>query len=134
MTKKEIAEALEEVRNQPETGEKVKQEPPQDVSEFWAKILTGKGYNVSSEEIASFIREAEEERRKKTAGKIEELSDQELEEVAGGKGHTNCKFSFENYENCWAEDGCDYAFIWYEGYLCKSSFKSCDLPHRYHPS
>ena len=126
MTKKEIAEALEELRNQPEIGEKVKQDSPEDVSAFWAKVLTEKGYDVSSEEIASFIREAEEERRKKTAGKIEELPDQELEEVAGGYEcdrlykykHPECKYTFHDKENCWAEDGCDVTFIWYDGYLC----------------
>ena len=129
MTKKELAEALEEVRQLPEIGERVKQETPEDVSAFWAKVLTEKGYDVSSEEIASFIQEAEEEQRKKTqenAGKIEEVSDQVLEEVAGGyectqmfkQTHPDCKYTFHDKENCWAEDGCDISFIWYDDYLC----------------
>ena len=118
MTKKELAEALEEVRKQPEIGEKVNEESPRDVPAFWAKVLTEKGYNVTPEEIASFIKEAEEERRKKTAGKIEELSDQELEAVAGGKDHAECYYTFKDRENCWHEDGCDAVYIQYDGYLC----------------
>ena len=120
MNKKELAEALEEVRKQPEIGEKVKQDSPKDVPVFWAKVLTEKGYNVSSEEIASFIQEAEEERKKTTAGKIKELQDQELEEVAGGRWHPQCEYTYKDKENCWAEDGCDNVFIWYDNYICKS--------------
>ena len=117
MTKKELAEALEEVRQLPEIGEN--QERPQDVSAFWAKVLTEKGYTVSSEEVASFIQEAEEERRKKTAGKIEEVSDEMLAEVAGGGDHWDCEFTYKDRENCWAEDACDAVLIDYDSYLCK---------------
>ena len=131
MTKKEIAEALEEARKQPEIAEKVKQETPQDVPAFWAKVLAEKGYNVSPEEITSFIREAEEERRKKTAGKIEELSDQELEAVAGGKDHPECKDTYKDYENCWVEDGCDNILIRYDAYLCKNYLVDCGDVHYY---
>ena len=116
MTKKELAEALEEVRKQPEIGEN--QECPEDVSVFWAKVLTEKGYDVSSEEISSFIQEAEEERRKKTAGKIELLPDQDMEKVAGGGDHAECYYTFKDQENCWHEDGCDFVYIQYDGYLC----------------
>ena len=126
MTKKEIAEALEELRYQPDIGERAKQENTEDVPAFWAKILTEKGYSVSSEEIASFIREAEEERRNKTqenAGKIEELPDQELEAVAGGKDHPKCHYTYKDYENCWREDACDIINIYYLGYLCKTVFE-----------
>ena len=138
MTKKEIAEALEEVRKQPEIGEKVKQETPEDVSAFWAKVLVEKGYNVSPEEIASFIREAEEERRKKTqenTGKIEELSDQELGEVAGGgeviggKGHQDCQDTYRDRENCWYEDACDNVFQDYADYDCLRKNR-CTVSHK----
>ena len=129
MTKKEIAEVLEEVRNQPEIGEKMKQENPEDVPAFWAKVLTEKGFTVSSEEVSSFIREAEEERRKKTAGKIELLPDQDLEKVAGGGDHPECDYTYKDYENCWAEDGCDHVLIKYDGYICKRLEKDCGSVH-----
>ena len=108
---------MEEARKQPEIGEN--QESPQDVPAFWAEVLTEKGYNVSSEEIASYIREAEEERRKKTAGKIEELPDDALSEVAGGGDHWDCEFTYKDGENCWAEDACDAVLIDYDSYQCK---------------
>ena len=133
MTKKEIAEVLEEVRKQPEIAERVKQESPQDISAFWAKILAEKGYNVSSEEIASFIREAEEERRKKTqenAGKIVELSDQELDKVAGGGDHSDCSYTYKDKENCWCYDACDIVDIYYTAYICKYTYK-CNVLTRY---
>ena len=127
MTKKEIADVLEEVRRSPEIVEKVKKDSPQDISAFWAKVLIEKGYNVSSEEIASFIREAEEERRKKTAGKIEELSDQKLAEVAGGKKyHSDCRYTYKNEENCWHDDACDIVYYEYGGYICNHNF-SCGV-------
>ena len=125
MTKKDLAEALEEIRKQPEIAERMKQESvnsPQDVPAFWAEVLAEKGYNVSSEEIAAFIQEAEGERRKKTqehAGKIELLSDQDLEEVAGGGDHPECESSYKDKENCWLSDACDYYINFYSGYICE---------------
>ena len=135
MTKKELAEALEELRNQPEIGKKMKQETPEDVPAFWAEVLTEKGYNVSSGEISSFIREAEEERRQKTADKIAELPDQELEavagggEVIGGKGHQDCQDTYRDRENCWYEDGCDNVFQQYDDYDCLRQNR-CTVTHR----
>ena len=122
MTKKEIADALEEVRYQSEIVEKMKQENPEDVPAFWAEVLAEKGCNVSSDEIASFIREAEEERRKKTqenAGKIDEVPDEMLGEVAGGGDHPNCFYTYKDRENCWQFDACDMVNMIYAGYICK---------------
>ena len=84
------------------------------------KLWLGEKTNAIATLIgASFIREAEEERRKKTAGKIELLSDQDLEEVAGGGDHWDCEFTYKDRENCWAEDACDAVLIDYDSYLCK---------------
>ena len=49
---------------------------------------------------------------------IKEIPLDQLDMVAGGKDHSNCKDTFKNFENCWWEDGCDVALNNYVTYLC----------------
>ena len=46
------------------------------------------------------------------------MPDEALEAVAGGKGHAECKDTFLDRENCWANDGCDFAWNRYKDYYC----------------
>ena len=64
-------------------------------------------------------------KRKAQAAKdeIENLSEQELAEVAGGKGHSDCRDTFKDRENCWVNDGCDHIYEDYRGYLCHYGFR-----------
>ena len=34
-----------------------------------------------------------------------------------------CRHSYQDRENCWSQDGCDYANNKYDGYPCKNSCK-----------
>ena len=130
MENHEIAKVLEAVRTHPETVKMLSNQTPVDTleeaAEIWSKAASGIGHNVSAEEITNYIRESEAEMKRKAQENkegIESLSEQELEEAAGGKGHDNCEFSFKDRENCWVTDACDNAIIYYGGYLCHKFFK-----------
>ena len=131
MDKNEIAKVLEEVRSNPEVVKKLReQKNPETLEEaaaVWAKAAAGLGYDLSEEEISAYIREAAEQMKRRTQEKeagIENLSQQELEEVAGGKApYEVCHDTYRDRENCWLNDGCDNAIVMYPGYLCHKVFR-----------
>ena len=130
MEKSEIAKILEEVRANPDVVEELReQDSPgtlEEVAAVWTKAAVSLGHSVSEEEISAYIREAEEEMRRKaqdTKDEIETLSEQELEDVAGGKGHSQCQVSYKDKENCWIADGCDNVAVVYPGYKCHKLFE-----------
>lgn len=49
----------------------------------------------------------------------------QLDVVTGGTVMPTemCKHSYQDRENCWSQDGCDYANNKYDGYPCKNSCK-----------
>ena len=53
---------------------------------------------------------------------IRELPDEALDEVAGGKDNPACKSTYQDYENCWYDDGCDNIFQIYDEYICHRGF------------
>ena len=58
---------------------------------------------------------------KKGAGNaVNDLSDDDLDAVAGGHGAEDCKFTYEDEENCIVADGCDEVLRRYNGYSIKS--------------
>lgn len=89
-----------------------------------ACIEIGKGFGIdlTPEELRDYLRETAEAQRKRTEDRAEAirlLEDSELDSVAGGKDHSNCKDTFKHEENCWFNDGCDVSFNKYKGeYLC----------------
>ena len=128
MEKNEIAKVLDEIRSNPDVMKELREqktaETPEEIAAVWAKAAAGLGHSVSAEEISAYILEAEGEmKRKAQAAKdgIENLSEQELAEVAGGKGHSDCRDTFKDRENCWYSDGCDHIYQDYKHYVCKRS-------------
>ena len=130
MEKNEIAKILEEVRANPDVVKELReQDSPgtlEEVAAVWTKAAAGLGHSVSEEEILVYIKGTEEEMRRKaqnTKDEIENLSEQELEDVAGGKGHSQCQFSYKDKENCWVTDACDNVAVVYPGYKCHKLFE-----------
>lgn len=99
-----------------------KPESAEDMAAAVGRIAEKMGYDLSPEDIKSALEEAELDRKAKTdsaAEQIKELPDNVLDAVAGGDGHDNCMYSFEDKENCWFKDACDNAWPYYADYLCK---------------
>ena len=93
-----------------------------DKEEALVEIAQRFGYDITREELA----QAFEARSQaiEAAGQVaekaaEELSADQLDHVAGGlHGNYECETSYNDRENCWYDDACDFAFTMYSGYLC----------------
>ena len=130
MEKQELAKILEEVRSNPEAVKDLREqgaaETREEAAAIWAKAAASLGHDVSAEEILAYIRDSEEEMKRRTragAEGIEQISDREAEEAAGGKGHDKCQVSYKDRENCWFADACDNVAVIYPGYKCHKFFE-----------
>ena len=126
MSSKEIFKMLEVLRTDPKAQELLAgYGKPEDESKALAEVAGKLGYDISAEELRSCMEEAEKrirENTKVTAEVIEQLPDEDLSKVAGGKRHSDCKDTFKDRENCWFNDGCDIVNNHYDDYLCHLSY------------
>ena len=116
---------MEALKNDPKAKELLKgMSKPKTKEEIIAAYidLAGKlGITLSEEDAESFVAEEKDvaSRSEIAAKAIQALPDDELENVAGGKGdNPECKDTYEDRENCWITDGCDILIIGYEDYSC----------------
>ena len=126
MATEQVKQFLQAVATDPRAGRILESmaAPENEAAEFRAYLdLAEKlGYAVGEEDLRRAIGELNEEtaaRTEETAGRIRELSADELSEAAGGGDHGNCSDTFRDEENCWYNDGCDVIFRWYNNYNCK---------------
>ncbi len=127
-------ELLEAVKTDPKAKELIQEAGiPRNDEEFfhlYAEIASRLGFDITEEEIRAGIIALIQERREKTAADIEKLSDVEVEKAAGGsKGHSECKDSYLNGENCRLTDGCDHVWQDYDGYICKNTSNGHECPY-----
>ncbi|MBR5336956.1 MAG: hypothetical protein IK152_03135 [Lachnospiraceae bacterium] len=92
-----------------------------DESRVYGEIAEKLGYGVTPDDFKEYYDEAEKIIRSKTDAIILTIPDEELNMVAGGKneGHSDCKNTYYDKENCWFNDGCDNVYHMYDKYLCK---------------
>ena len=93
----------------------------------YAEIARQLGYDITEAELKAFMEKTAASvaaRTEEAAADIQELPDEVLDQVAGGGDarHLNCKYSFEDKENCWFKDGCDNVFQLYDDYVCKNLY------------
>ena len=134
MSMDKITKLLEEMRINPKAKELIQEAGmPRNDEEFihlYAEIASKIGFDATEEEIRAGIVALIKERRKKTAADIEKLSDDDVEKVVGGeKGHSNCKDTYLNGENCRYNDGCDHVWQDYDGYICKNTSNGHECPY-----
>ena len=122
-------ELIETMLRDPKAGEwmksKARPETQEEAVKIYAEIAEKLGLNLTAEDIGEYIRQAEQARKdhtEKAAGMVQELSDEELDQVAGGKENPSCKETYQDYENCWYADGCDNVFQIYDEYICHRGF------------
>ena len=120
----ELLEALKCAPNAEELlGGKVKPESPEETVATYVAAAKGLGLELSAEDVIEGIKVKVQERLAKTyeaVSEAAELSEDQLDKVAGGEILTQCEDTFEQRENCWITDGCDYNITGYFGYLCKN--------------
>ena len=128
----EFMEALEKAPNAEELmGGKGKPESDEEMIAAYVAAAEALGFDLAEQDVVEGIRAAEQERLAMTeqaqAG-LAELPDEELDKIAGGKQrdyckstqNMNCKDTFEDYENCWNNDACDFLYHYYPNdYKCK---------------
>ncbi|MBR2836116.1 MAG: Nif11-like leader peptide family RiPP precursor [Coriobacteriales bacterium] len=99
----------------------------------YVNIAKKTGFDFTEEELTAAIAEMDQETASRTEMNVkglELLPDEGLAQVAGGVGHPycpedyfskdrSCKDTYENYENCWHNDGCDWVYHDYYDYMCK---------------
>ena len=91
-----------------------KPETEQELVEAYLEIAKKLNFELTSEGIRAYFKAAE----KPVSG---ELDDDELAQLTGGSN--TCEYSFLSGENCWAHDGCDFAWNSYTDYMCKTGAK-----------
>ena len=108
-----------------------KPESIDEMAEVLGGVALSTGYPLSKEDFIVIYRDIKEDRDKRVlaATKTVKLADDELSTVAGGKDHAECSDTFENYENCFFEDGCDIVINDYKYYYC--SYQTNKLPCEY---
>ncbi len=99
-----------------------KPEKPEDVLKAYVDIAGKLGISLTEEDIKNHMEEekaAVKSRTESAVSQIEELPDDALDAVAGGKGErSDCKNTYKDKENCWFNDGCDNVYHLYDDYLC----------------
>lgn len=86
-----------------------KPENEEQVLDCYVQIAQKLGCTLTAEDIRAYMAS------KQPCG---ELDDEELAQVAGGKGNKYCHYSYLDRENCWLTDGCDILFKGYDYYKC----------------
>ena len=87
----------------------------------YADVARQLGYDITEADLKDYIEKTADlvaERTKEAEAGIQELSDEVLEKVAGGKDHNSCKDTYKDRENCWVNDGCDNVYNMYSDYVC----------------
>ena len=148
MSKEEIKKVFEELKTDPRAKELIGSQGTSSdrcaLIQIYAEAAQKLGFEVTPEELSSYIKEQEKVRGEKTresASEIMNLDDEVLDQVAGGKKEKDeCKDTYRDRENCWVTDACDIVLEWYDGYEChalgscqeteKSSYDKCGEFHR----
>ena len=83
-------------------------------------LAAGGDYPLSKDDIRLILADCKK-KTDETAVAVGKLPDSDLSAVAGGKNAANyiCQDTYKDKENCWFNDGCDFAVNWYPYYICK---------------
>ncbi|MBR5110630.1 MAG: hypothetical protein IK099_10580 [Clostridia bacterium] len=131
MANEKIKELLKAIQADPKANETlreiIKAEGEDGIVRYLMEAAKKSGFTVTEAEIREAFEAEAKARMKKTeeaAADIQALPDDALVKAAGGKkGHSNCKDTFLDKENCWYNDGCDKNYQDYDDYVCHNNYK-----------
>ena len=132
MASDQINKFIEQINSDPDVQELLKNRPKGDNREDEIKVYTGLaaqlGYTFTEADLKEAVEEKRNLRMEKTeeaAAGIEELSDEVLDRVAGGKDHQECKNTYKDREDCWRSDSCDWIVNLYDNSICAWYYYIC---------
>jgi hypothetical protein len=122
-----IKKFLEELAKKPELAKELG-DMPKDFTidekiSAYAGLAKKLGYDITEDDFKKYVSEADKAAQDKTgevADDLAKLSDEELDDVAGGGANPNCKDTFLDKENCWSNDGCEAINNYYPNYQCRN--------------
>jgi len=125
MNHEKVIEFLKALKEHESAEEMIRKYPEPETAEdrirIYAQIAGEMGHDVSEEDLKEYVAAKEKHLREKAEAaseEIQELPADDLSSVAGGKGHSNCKDTYKDKENCWVNDACDIVNHHYKGYQC----------------
>ena len=136
MSNKEIAKVLEELAANEQAKAILKEYEKPDATDedrikAYVEVAEKCGYSLTADDLRAYAEEMANDVKASTdkaADAVKEVSDDEMEAVAGGYylqkcnwANLQCKDTYEDKENCWVTDGCDYVFEIYPYYSCKKT-------------
>lgn len=129
MAAEKITQFLDALGKEPKAAEAYKKIGEAATNEEKIALFLGlakdMGFDLTEEEIKAYIKERMAATEKK-AGAIEQVDDDELAKVAGGKKeHSECLDTYRIGENCWVTDACDAVLQGYPGNECGSTQVIC---------
>ena len=115
MSKDDALRFLQKTRDDVEFVEKIRAALMEESSSEATNIsieAAGFGYDFTEEELLAVSAEL----RSNEFAEIEgmEISDEELEQVAGGGDHADCSDTYRSGENCFHDDQCDMVYHFYK--------------------
>ena len=127
MSNKEIAKVLEELAANEQAKAILKEYEKPDATDedrikAYVEVAEKCGYSLTADDLRAYAEEMANDVKASTdkaADTVKEISDDEMEAVAGDGEHGTCRDTFKNKENCWFLDGCDWVYGRYEYYECK---------------
>ena len=132
MAERDVRAFINAITKDPRAQEILKDIPqPEDQEaeiKVYADISAQLGYDITEEDLKAYLEKTSEiivGRTEEATADIQELPDDVLDKVAGGKkDHDNCKDTFKDRENCWINDGCDNFYNNYDNYVCHRLYYS----------
>ena len=123
MTKDQFKSFLDEIRTDPQFIKQLSDHEwtKDELADIACQFGKEHGHSLTADEFHTLMTELDHDRVNKTdqtAAAISDLSEEELGDVAGGKDHIRCEYSFKDRENCWSQDGCDHNHNHYDDYWC----------------
>ena len=132
MVSDQINQFIEQIKSDPDAQELLKKYPKgssrEDEIKAYTEIAGQLGYTFSEAELKEAVDEKRKlrmEKTEETASQIQELSDEVLDQVAGGKDHKECKNTYKDREDCWKSDSCDWIVNLYDGSICAWYYYIC---------
>ena len=115
MSKNEAMRFLQEMKSDQELAEKVRAAimgEDADPEANFSSVAAGLGFDFSKDELHEAAKELHETELEQAEGM--EMSEEELDEVAGGVYHScECKSTYTDGENCFNDDECKRSYHYY---------------------
>lgn len=128
----QIEKFIEQIKSDPDVQELLRNRPKgndrEDGLKVYAELAAQLGYTFTEADLKEAVEEKRNLRMEKTeaaAAGLQELPDDALDRVAGGKDHKDCRNTYKDREDCWKSDSCDWVVHLYDHSICAWYYYLC---------